>query len=85
MAYSLYVRSRADRELGKLPREAQDRLDAAIDALADNPKPSASIKLQGREGHRLRVGDYRVLYLVDETHREVTVYRVAHRREVYRR
>ena len=38
-----------------------------------------------RDGYRVRVGDYRALYLVDEEAQEVTVYRVAHRREVYRR
>ena len=84
MAYSLYVRGKADDELAKLPRREQDRINAAIDALADDPHPQGSVKLQGREGYRIRVGDYRVLYLVDDQDPSVTVTKIAHRREAYR-
>lgn len=85
VAYSLYVRGRADDELEKLPTQVQDRINAAIDALADEPYPQGSRKLQGREGYRIRVGDYRVLYLVDDEEPSVTVTKVSHRREAYRR
>lgn len=84
MPYSLYVRGRADRELSRLPPDVQQRLDAAIDALADDPRPRGSKKLQGRRGRSVRVGDYRVLYEVDDEAQEITVTKVAHRREVYR-
>lgn len=59
-------------------------MDPAIDALAEDPKPPGAIKLQGREGYRLRVGDYRVLYRVDDEAQEVLITRVGHRRNVYR-
>lgn len=62
----------------------QERLDAAIDELAEDPRPPNSIKLSGREGYRLRVGDYRALYRVDDAQQEVTVTRVGHRRDIYR-
>lgn len=84
VTYSLYVRGRADKELSRLPISDQYRLNIMIDELADNPYPYGYRKLQGREGYRIRVGDFRVLYLVDEEAREVTVTRVAHRRDVYR-
>jgi mRNA interferase RelE/StbE len=84
VAYSLYVRGKADDELEKLPQQAQDRINPAIDALADDPYPQGHRNLQGREGYRIRVGDYRVLYLVDDEEPSVTVTKVAHRREVYR-
>ncbi|QIN80336.1 type II toxin-antitoxin system RelE/ParE family toxin [Rubrobacter marinus] len=84
MSYSLFIEVRTDKELGKLPQDAQDRIDEAIDDLADDPKPPASRKLQGREGYRLRVGDYRVLYAVDDTEMRVIVTRVGHRKNVYR-
>lgn len=82
--YSVYTTSRADRQLERLDTEVHDRVLAVILALGDDPRPVGSTKLKGRDGYRMRVGDYRALYLVDEEAREVTVYRVAHRREVYR-
>ncbi len=84
-SYSVYTTSRADRQLERLDSEVRDRILAVILALGDDPHPVGSTKLKGRDGYRIRVGDYRALYLVDEENREVTVYRVAHRREVYRR
>jgi mRNA interferase RelE/StbE len=57
----------------------------AIDALADDPKPSGSTKPRSYvDSWRVRVGDYRIIYEVDEAARKVVVTRVAHRREVYR-
>jgi mRNA interferase RelE/StbE len=58
---------------------------AAIDALADDPRPSGCAKLAGRDDYRIRVGDYRVVYAVDDDKRVVLIARIAHRREVYRR
>lgn len=84
MAHSLYVKGKADKELARLPRQAQDRINAAIDDLADEPHPYDSKKLQGREGYSLRVGrDYRVLYLVDDQEQSVTVTKVGTREGVY--
>lgn len=84
MAYSLFIEAKADKELGKLPTEVQERIDEAIDGLADDPQPPGSRKLRGRDGRRLRVGDYRVLYAVDDAEMTVTVIRVGHRKDVYR-
>jgi mRNA interferase RelE/StbE len=56
----------------------------AIDGLAVNPRPPGAVKLAGRDDFRVRVGDYRVVYAVDDSERLVIVARVAHRREVYR-
>jgi mRNA interferase RelE/StbE len=63
----------------------RDRLRAAIDALAVEPRPRGAEKLAGRDDYRIRVGDYRVVYAVDDRDRLVLVARIAHRREVYRR
>lgn len=83
-AYALYLEKRADKTLSRLPAEVRERLEDALDSLADDPRPAGAVKLSGREGYRLRVGDYRVLYRVDDERREVLVTRVGHRREVYR-
>lgn len=56
----------------------------AIRALADDPRPLGSRKLVGRDSYRIRVGDYRVIYLMDDGEIVVTVLGVGHRREVYR-
>ena len=74
------------RDLRKLPRRDQRRVAARIDALRRDPRPSGVQKLKG--GHeiwRLRVGDLRVLYTIAQQIVTVTVVRVSHRREVYRR
>jgi mRNA interferase RelE/StbE len=55
-----------------------------MQGLADNPRPRQSIKLSGTESYRLRVGDYRILYEINNPAKSVTVYRIKHRREVYR-
>jgi mRNA interferase RelE/StbE len=57
----------------------------AIDGLAANPRPVGCAKLAGRDDYRIRVGDHRVVYAVDDAERLVMVARIAHRREVYRR
>jgi mRNA interferase RelE/StbE len=57
----------------------------AIDGLATNPRPPGAAKLAGRDDFRIRVGDYRIVYAVDDRERLVIVARIAHRRDVYRR
>jgi mRNA interferase RelE/StbE len=60
------------------------RIDQKILALANNPRPSGCKKLRGYKDHwRVRVGDWRLVYIIDDGARRVTITRVAHRREVY--
>lgn len=61
-------------------------MDARLQALSDTPLPRGALKLKGKEveGWRIRVGDYRILYTVDDDKKTVNVYRIGHRREVYR-
>jgi mRNA interferase RelE/StbE len=77
----------ADRALEKLPLRDRERVEQRIDALADDPRPPQCTRLVGTnpKAYRLRQGDYRVVYEVDDEALEVTVTRVAHRRDVYRR
>ena len=63
----------------------KERIDRAIAGLAEEPRPSGARKLRGMEGYRLRVGDYRVLYEVNDRVEEVTVWRIMGRSDVYRR
>lgn len=63
----------------------RERVGEAIDGLAAEPRPRGAVKLAGRDDFRIRVGDYRIVYAVDDKKRLVLVARIAHRREVYRR
>lgn len=75
----------AARAYRRLHRPLVDRITAAIDDLALDPRPGGVSKLAGRDDYRIRVGDYRIVYAVDDDERLVLVARIAHRREVYRR
>ncbi len=84
--YRIEFTSQGARDLRKLPRREQRRVGERIEALARNPRPPGVEKLKG--GHdiwRMRVGDLRVLYTIAQQIVTVTVVRVSHRREVYRR
>lgn len=84
MNYALGILPCAKRELGALPSDTYHRLREAIFGLAHEPRPQSSRKLTGREGWRLRVGDYRVLYDIDDVKQTITIVHVGHRRDVYR-
>ena len=83
--YRVLLERGAERDLARLSSEIHDRVIAAIQALANNPRPPGCRKLAGSKNvWRVRVGDYRVLYEIADEIRVVRVNRVRHRREVYR-
>lgn len=84
MTFEVLLQPRARKEFLSLPPQSGKKITAAIAVLAENPRSHQSIKLSGTEGYRLRVGDYRILYEIDDSARTITVYRIKHRREVYR-
>ena len=86
MNYRILIDPRAARQLGALPKAVVERLDTAILALASNPRPPGTKRLRGKlhEGWRVRVGQYRILYKIDDGAQEVTIFDIGHRREVYR-
>lgn len=84
MNYHILVLPRALKELGSLPKDAYERVRDAIRSLANDPRPPGCLKLAGREGWRMRVGDYRVLYEIDDQRKAVMVLHIGHRRDVYR-
>ena len=86
--YEVRLARRAVRSLEDLQRRDQQRIRAAIDLLAENPRPPSCVALQGEVGvYRVRVGDYSIIYeVLDQVLvvQVVQVVRVGHRREVYR-
>jgi mRNA interferase RelE/StbE len=82
--YSLEIKQSAQKELDALDDAVFTRIDRKILALADNPRPAGCKKLKGyKDQWRVRVGDWRVLYIIDDAAKLITITRVAHRREVY--
>ena len=84
--YSVEVKPSARKELEALPDQLLLRVIRKLDALADSPRPAGCRKLKGYEDQwRIRVGDWRVVYIMDDSAECVGVTRIAHRREVYER
>ncbi len=84
MSYAVSILRRAQRELIDLPRDVYDRIRDALHGLSENPRPHGCSKLAGREGWRVRCGDYRIIYEINDTDRTVVILHVGHRRDVYR-
>ena len=83
-SYSVVVKRSAEHELRAVPKRDLGRVVARIRRLADDPHPPGSEKLSGQDRYRLRQGDYRVVYAVDDEQRMVEIVKIGHRREVYR-
>jgi len=83
--FRLELETRALKEFKALPKERRELIGAVFDDLCRDPRPPGAKKLNGVDGWRVRKGDYRILYTIDEARRLVRVYRVGHRKDVYRR
>ena len=84
MKYAVLLKASAERELHRVPSRMHERIVRHLARLAEQPRPVGSRKLHGTDAYRIRVGDCRVLYEVDDRRAKVTVYSIGHRREVYR-
>lgn len=84
MSYLVFLKRSTEKELDRLPTRIHDRIMERLIRLKTEPRPEDAKKLHWREGYRIRVGDYRVLYVIDDVQNKVEVISVAHRREAYR-
>jgi len=84
LTYRVVVASAAQRDHRRLPPEVKRRIRDAVLELAEDPR-GPSQKLAGDDLYRSRVGDYRIVFRIDDTIREVLVARIRHRRDPYRR
>ena len=83
--YRVTLKSSAEKEFFRLPDTVSTRIIPRIRALATDPRPQGSKKLRGgTDDWRIRIGDYRVIYAIDDEEKKVKVTRIAHRREVYK-
>lgn len=87
MKYSVLLESRAEKQLLSLSDSVIVHIHSRLASLKDNPRPAGAKKLKGRfkEGWRIRVRDYRVLYTIDDDNRIVSVFEIGKRGEIYRR
>ena len=82
--YSVFIKPSAAKELEQIPIKDRRRIVRRIRGLASDPRPSGCEKLAGDDRYRVRQGDYRVVYGIDDEAREVVVVKIGNRRDVYR-
>lgn len=85
MVYRIEFKPAARRQFASLPRGVQERISPEIDTLAVNPRPPVAVKLEGADNlYRIRKGDYRILYQIQDQILLVLVVKIGHRKDVYR-
>jgi mRNA interferase RelE/StbE len=83
--YSVLVKKTAADELSRIPKKELLRIIERIRSLEENPRLFGCEKLSAQERYRIRQGNYRIVYSIDDDGRTVEVFKIGHRREVYRR
>ena len=82
--YSVEIKKSAAKEIHKLPSKEIKKVLAKIELLSENPRPQDCVKLSGEEKYRIRCGDYRILYTIEDNVLIVYVVKVGHRKDVYK-
>jgi len=85
LSYQVAIRKQALKEMDRLPTKTSRQISKAIDQLAENPRPHGCKKLKGEHEYmwRIRVGDYRVLYIIEDQIKIVEVRKIGHRKDIY--
>ena len=83
MKYTVKLEKRAERQLEKLSSETLSRVCQKLAKLEQNPRFVGVKKLRGMEGYRFRMGNYRVLFTINDETKEICIYRIKHQKEVY--
>jgi mRNA interferase RelE/StbE len=81
--YTVVVTEKVKKIILKLPFSIASRIENILLKLEENPRPPGSKKLKGRSGYRIRIGDYRVIYEIDDNILRVIVIDVGHRKDIY--
>ncbi len=83
-SYKILIKKSAAAELAGIPRKDLEKVIRRIRDLEQNPRPFGCRKLSGKDRFRLRQGDYRIVYAVDDSRRVIDVFKIGNRREIYR-
>ena len=81
--YAISVKRKAQKYLETLPKKDRLRIIGAIELLGQNPLPPKSLKLSGRDGYRIRVGDYRIIYSFNSKRLSILVIKIGNRKDIY--
>jgi mRNA interferase RelE/StbE len=84
MKYTVFIEPYAQKQIQKLDKKFIPVIKLAISSLADNPRPYGYKKLKGENAYRIRVGDYRVIYEIEDSRIIVIIVSVGHRKDIYR-
>ena len=84
MKYHLKIMTSAEKDLDNMQHKEFEVTKKKILFLADNPRPFGCTKLTDEAAYRIRAGDFRILYRINDMAKEVTIYRIKHRKDVYR-
>lgn len=82
--YKISIKKSAAKELENIPKKNLREIVKRIQSLARNPRPTGSQKLSGQQRYRVRQGDYRVVYSVDDKDSIIDIVKIGHRRQIYR-
>ena len=82
--YTVVIANQVKKELRKIQKHSLKRIYEMIESLKIEPRPKGALKIKGNEGYRLRVGDYRILYAINDRNQVVFIFRVKPRGTVYR-
>ena len=82
--YKIKLIAQGQKDLDKLPQPFFLKIKTVLEHLSSNPRPHGCLKLTGEEGFRVRIGDYRVLYRINDETKEIFIYRIKHRKDAYR-
>ena len=81
--YKIFLLPTAQKDLDEFRGKTLDILVKKINFLQENPRPHGCLKLTAEQGYRIRSGNYRIIYRIDDKKKEVFVYRIKHRKEAY--
>jgi mRNA interferase RelE/StbE len=84
MKYTILIERYAQKQILKLDKKIIPVIKTAIASLADNPRPHGYKKLKGEDAYRIRVGDYRIIYEINDNTIIITVVSVGHRKDIYK-
>ncbi len=84
MNYKIIVKPKAQKDLDKLQFKEVQKIGARIKQLSINPRPIGVQKLSDKEGYRIRIGNYRVLFVIDDVAKNILIYRIKHRKDSYK-
>ena len=84
MAYTVHIKPTAQKDLDNLPDKETFKILSQISQLESDSRPVGIQKLHNKEGYRIRSGNYRILYEIDDKKKLILIYRIKHRKKVYR-